>query len=108
MYECRRLIHLALALLAIHNDERRLRVLAGDVREERARQESAEENRRPRVRGDSDERAQHQGHQDDIGDVVEPREVVLDVAAEQRGEEPFREDRGEDSHGDRGDNRAAN
>lgn len=93
-------MRLPLALFATHHDKRTFRVLAWYVRQERTRQKSTKQHRCPCERGDADECAEHQRHQHNIGDVVVPRKVVLDVSPENRGEEVLCNNWGDNCHAD--------
>lgn len=102
MHKSRALIRFSLALFPARHNERSIRMLAGKIGEECAGQESTEQNRSPCVRGNADKRTQDQDHQDDVGDVVVPRKVVLDVFPEDRREEVLCDNGRDYRHGDRG------
>lgn len=98
MHERRTPVLILLSLLARQHIERSLRRLAREVSQERASQESAEQDRRPGVRGDGDESAQDQDHEDDVQHVVVHVEPRLDELAENGREEPLGQDGRKDGH----------
>lgn len=79
-----------------------------DISQECTSQKCTEEDGSPRICGNTDKCAEDQDHQNDVGDVVEPSEVILDIAAEQWREEILCYQGGYNSHSDRGYDRAAN
>lgn len=108
MHKGRALVFLPLPLLAVHHHKRPLGVLAGDIGQECTGQERTKEDGCPGESSNGDERAEDQRHQDDVGDVVVPRKVVLDEAAEDGRKEPLGDNGGHNGHAYRCDNRAPN
>jgi hypothetical protein len=102
-----RLVWIRLAMFAVEDHEGRIWVDARQRAEEGAGQECAVEHRCSREASDAEKGAEHENHEQDVGDVLEASEAILKVPAEDRAGKIFCGQRGEDTHGDAGNDGTA-
>lgn len=101
-------VRFSFALLTAHHNERSFGTLAREICEEYTRQEGSEEYRCTSITGDSNKGPKNEGHEDDVGNMVEERKVVFNEISENGGEDPFGDNGGYNSHSYRCHNGAPN
>ena len=89
------------AFLTIHDCERTFAMFARNVREKGTGEKCTEQDGCARVRSNAYKRGQHQHHENDVGEVVVPCEMVFNISTKNGSKEELGDNGCNNGHGSR-------